>query len=115
MNHWKNDIVFLLVEFQHQLNVFELVARAEIDRGRRTEKIHPFGTIAAPVFDIFKIEPGFFLLKKYSHTLHTAPHQFLLPLPPRFRCAPEARVALGVCSDISQIRSESNGLVNFFQ
>jgi hypothetical protein len=114
MEHRQDDVVLLLLELQDELDFFELIAGAKINRGRRTEKIHAFGTVSRPGLDAFEIKPGFFLLKKYSHTLHTAPHQFLLP-PSRFHCYSASAVgASGDCHEISVRPVESNGEVKLF-
>jgi hypothetical protein len=70
----QDDVVLLFLELEDELHSFEPVPGTEIDGGSRTEKIHSFRTIARPRLNIFKIKAGLFLLKKYSHTLHTAPH-----------------------------------------
>jgi hypothetical protein len=64
----QNDIV---------LHSLELVSRAEIDGGGGAKKVHSFRTNAGPGLNILEIEAAIFLLKKYSHTLPAAPHQFL--------------------------------------
>jgi hypothetical protein len=76
MDDRQDDIISLFLEFQDELHVFQFVPGAKIDRGGRTEEIHPFGTASGPGRDVFEIESAVFLLKKYSHTLHSAPHQF---------------------------------------
>ncbi len=73
-NYGQNDIVLLLFEFEDKLNSGELVGDAEVDGGRGTDKVHRVSAPSRPGVNVFKIKASFFLLKKYSHTLHTASH-----------------------------------------
>src|SRR5690348_15699949 len=104
MKNREDDVVLLFLKLEYELNFFQFVACAKIDGGSRTEKIHPFGTVSRPGLDVFGIKPGFFLLKKYSHTLRAAPHQFLLP-PSRFDCySASALGAPGDCFETNRTR-----------
>lgn len=68
----KDDVVTMLLELEHQLNSPKLVRHAKINCGGRTEEVHRSRTFASPGINIFEVKSGFFLLKKYSHTLrHT--------------------------------------------
>src|SRR5256885_5355748 len=107
MKNRQDDVIFLFFELEDELNAFEFVASAKIDCSRRAEKIHSVGTVARPRFNVLEIKAGLFLLKKYSHTLHTAPHQFLLPLP----CCLDATIMLShrVRFEPSRTHQECNG------
>jgi hypothetical protein len=62
----------MLLEFEHQLNSPKLVRNAKINCGGGTEEVHCSRTVPNPGINIFEVKSGFFLLKKYSHTLrHT--------------------------------------------
>jgi hypothetical protein len=68
----KYYVVSMLLKFEHQLNSHELIRNAKIDCGRGTEEVHRSRTLPSPGINIFEVKSGFFLLKKYSHTLrHT--------------------------------------------
>jgi hypothetical protein len=68
----KDDVITMLLEFEHQLNSPKLVRNAKINCGSGTEEVHGSRTLPSPGIDIFEVKSGFFLLKKYSHTLrHT--------------------------------------------
>ena len=68
-NDRQDDVVTMFLELQNALNTGELVRDAKINCGGRTEEIHRPRTLPRPGIDIFEVKPGFFLLKKYSHTL----------------------------------------------
>jgi hypothetical protein len=62
----------MFLEFEHQLNSREFVCNAKIYCGGGTEEVHCSRTVTSPGIYIFEVKSGFFLLKKYSHTLrHT--------------------------------------------
>ena len=86
----ENDLVLVVVEFQDYLDVGQLIGNAEVDGSGGAEKIHRFSATGNPSTNIFEIEPGFFLLKKYSHTLPAAPHQSFPASPklPRHKTPP---------------------------
>ena len=46
--HGKNNVVFLFVELEDELDSRQLIDRAEVDRGGGTEKIHGFQADASP-------------------------------------------------------------------
>ncbi len=64
-----NYIVVLLVKFEHQLNSWELVGDAKVDRRGGTDKIHRIGTLAYPGIYILEIKTSLFLLDEYSHNV----------------------------------------------
>jgi hypothetical protein len=68
MLHGQDDIVLLLLEFEDQMHVIELIVYAKIDRGGGADEVHPIGTAAHPRVDIFKIKSGLLVLEKYAHT-----------------------------------------------
>jgi hypothetical protein len=94
VHYRQDDIVLLFVELEHHLHAPELVPRAKVDGCRGTEEIHTVRAVAGPGIKILEIEAGLFLLKKYSHTLHVAPHQSLLPPPTFLRRRPVATLSL---------------------
>jgi hypothetical protein len=75
----EHNVISVLFEFQDQLDRFKLIGDAKIYCRRGTEEIHCVGAFTGPRIDIFEVKAGFFLLNKYSHTLHTAPRS--LPFP----------------------------------
>ena len=83
----QDDIVFLFFKLQNQLHPIELIADAKIDGCGGTEEVHRLSAAVRPGINIFKVKASFFLLKKYSHTLHIASHPHCLELPPDVRSA----------------------------
>jgi hypothetical protein len=70
--HWQNNVVAVLLKLEHKLDSTKLVRHAKINCGGGTEEIHRSRTFPSPGIYIFEVKSGFFLLKKYSHTLrHT--------------------------------------------
>ena len=67
--HGKNDIVFLFVKLEDELDSGELIDRAEVDRGGGTEKIHGFQADASPGTNVLEVKAGCLLLKQNSHFL----------------------------------------------
>ena len=65
--HGKNDIVFLFVELEDELNSGQLINRAEVDRGGGAEKIHGFQADASPGTNVLEVKAGGLLLKQNSH------------------------------------------------
>jgi hypothetical protein len=62
----------MLVEFQDELDSSKFIRNAKINRRSGTQEIHCARTLPSPGINIFEVKSGFFLLKKYSHTLrHT--------------------------------------------
>ena len=62
----------MLLKLEHKLHSAKLVRYAKINCGGGTEEVHRSRTVPSPGINIFEVKSGFFLLKKYSHTLrHT--------------------------------------------
>jgi hypothetical protein len=62
----------MLLKLEHKLDSPKLVRHAKINCRSGTEEIHRSRTFPSPGIYIFEVKSGFFLLKKYSHTLrHT--------------------------------------------
>jgi hypothetical protein len=66
-DHGEDDVVLVFFEFEDELDAFELVEDAEIDRGGGTEEIHGFGGGTGPGINFLEVKASFFLLQKYSH------------------------------------------------
>ena len=63
----KDNIVFLFVELEDELDSGELVDRAEVNGGGGTEEIHGFHADTSPGTNILEIKAGCLLLKQNSH------------------------------------------------
>src|SRR6266851_4880391 len=65
--HGKNNIVFLFVELEDELNPGQLIDRTEVDRGGGTDKIHGFQADASPGTNVLEVKASCLLLKQNSH------------------------------------------------
>ena len=65
--HGKDNVVFLFVELEDELDSGELINRAEVNCGGGTEKIHGFDADGSPGTDVLEIKASCFLLKQNSH------------------------------------------------
>ena len=66
-NHRENDIVLMFFELQDELNTFQLIKDAKINRRGGTEEIHRFSSGTGPGINVLEVKASFFLLQKYSH------------------------------------------------
>ena len=65
--HWQDNVVMMLVKFEHYLNTGNLVGSAVRDGFGGTEEICGFGSAVNPNAAIFKVKTGIFLLEQNPH------------------------------------------------
>ena len=65
--HGQDNIIFLFVKLEDELDSREFIDRAEVDRGGGTEKIHGFQADASPAINVLEVKASCLLLKQNSH------------------------------------------------
>jgi hypothetical protein len=69
---WQDDIEFLVLKFEHELDPGQLIRDTKVNSRGGTHEVHRFRGLTNPGAHILKVKAGLLLLKKYSHTLHSA-------------------------------------------
>src|SRR5436190_20233375 len=64
------QLVGLFLKFEDHLDPANFVLFAKVHGRSRRNKVHGFGLLARPGVEIFEVEAGILLLKKYAHALH---------------------------------------------
>src|SRR5437762_2532201 len=82
--HGQHNVAFLFFKLQDNVNGVEFIGGTKLRGRRRTQKVHGVRAFLTPGINVFEVQASFFLLKKYSHMLHSAS----LPLPCASTCRP---------------------------
>jgi hypothetical protein len=77
--HPQHDVALFFFKLEHDLEPGELIRCAELKGGCGTDEIHGFQAVLGPQSDIPEVKARILLLKKYSHTLHSALPGYLGP------------------------------------